>query len=100
MVKLMKNLYTFISSNVETYGSNYMNRFVVRSVPEYKRREKDHGLAKWPFVCGRCGKQIVDKDFYGSVDNYYENDFEELHFSCLLKRIQTQEIIIDNEEIH
>ena len=100
MVKMIKNLYTLISSNVEIYGSGYMNRFLVRSVPEYKRREKKHGMASWPTMCGRCGEEIIDKDFYGALESYYENDFEDLHFSCLLERIKSREIIIDNDELY
>ena len=100
MVKMIKNLYTLIASNVETYGNSYMNRFTVRSVSEYKRREKNHGLSIFPTICGRCGEEIVDKDFYGLLENYYENDYEDLHFLCLLERIKSGEIIIDNSEIY
>jgi len=97
MVKMIKNLYTFILSNVEMYGSNHMNRFIVRSVPEYKEREKAHGSASWPTVCSHCDKTINSGEMYGAVDDTYQHDYRDMHFTCLLKNIENHEINLNSE---
>lgn len=97
MVKMIKNLYTLIASNVETYGSNYMNRFIVRSVPEYKEREKKHGLANWPTVCSHCNELIDSSEMYGAIDDIFQHDYRDMHFACLLENIENEEINLNSE---